>query len=79
MINRVAINMSMPADLKKELHKIPRPRNVSWSEIWQVMMMAAVAERKGLSDAQFQKQLAAHPKGDVIRDWIRKVYRDYLY
>lgn len=68
----------MSPELKKQIRKVPLPEGVKWSNVFQVMLMAAVAEKKGISDYDFKKQLAKNEKYVKVREWMRETIVDYI-
>jgi hypothetical protein len=72
-LRRVPWNLSLALPLKKEAKRFPLPGGVKWSDVFQVVVMAVVAEIKGVPKAEFRKLLSRHPQGDVIRAWALNV------
>jgi len=70
--------MSLTPYLKKEMKRVPLPEGVTWSEVFQVLLLAAIADKKGYSDEKLREQVADHPHGVVIRTWLKEVYGDFL-
>ena len=78
MTDRVMLNITMAPELKKQLKRVPLPPGVKWSHVFQVIMMAAVANKKNMPQAEFRKQIEANEKYKLVKEWIKETHSDYL-
>lgn len=78
MRETVMMNITMLPALKKQIKSVPLPPGVKWSHVFQVMMMAAVANKKNIPQEEFRKQIDANEKYKLVRQWIKETHADYL-
>lgn len=76
--SRQVFSLTMPAELRRQIKDIPLPKGVKWSDIFQVLLIGALAEKKGLSQKELLAKVYEHPQGREIRDWLKEKYEDFL-
>ena len=76
--NSQAFNLSLPESLKGMMGEVELPVGVSWSDVFQVLVLGLVAEKYNLSDEKFKAVLYQHPKGKEIREWFREVFPELI-
>lgn len=74
---RTGYEMSIDESLKAEMQKVPLPKGVTWSNVFQLFALAAVAEKKKWSDERFERELAKYRNAKEIQRWIREVFREF--
>ena len=70
------VTLSITEELHKEMHRIPLPKGVKWSDVFQVLMMAALSDKKKETQAEFMKRLLKHERGVEVYNWIRERMRE---
>ena len=58
------------------MKRLTLPKGVKWSDVFQVLFIAALSDKKGEDEAQFMKRLLKHERGVEVYNWIREVMRE---
>ena len=66
------LNLTMPAEFKKELSGIELPEGLKLSHIFKWLMKAALSEQKGVSDEDFQKEMYGDPQGLLVYQFFKE-------
>ena len=75
---RVNLNLSLSGKLKRAVKAYPLPKGITHSDIFRWLFKAALAERKGVSDETFVKEMDEDEKGRIVHEWIRSRIAAYM-
>lgn len=70
-MERVGYNVSIPRWMRDEIKELDLPEGLKLSHVFKWIMKAALAEKNGISDAVFQKEMDADPKGRLVHEFIK--------
>ena len=77
-MDRVCLNLTLPSALKKAMKSVPLPEGVKWSDVFQILVLAAVADKHDWSDEKLTLAVERHERGMVVKKWLKEVYGDFL-
>ena len=70
------VMVSVPEELRREMKRLDLPKGVKWSDVFQVLLIAALSDKKGETEAQFMRRLLEHERGPAVYNWIRGRMRE---
>lgn len=70
-MERIGYNVSIPRWMRDEIKEIDLPEGLKLSHVFKWIMKAALAEKNGISDAVFQKEMDADRQGRLVHEFIK--------
>jgi hypothetical protein len=63
---------------KAAIRECPLPEGIGRSEVLRWLFRAALAERQGIPDRDFIREMDTDEKGRLVHEWIKSKLADYL-
>ena len=74
---RTGFELSIDEVLLKEVKRYPLPAGVTWSHVFQVLVLGALADKRKWSRDRLLQEVQKHPHGKEVRRWLLERYEDF--